>query len=129
MRPAPRLPGSWTTYPPDSAGYGPRLSAGPALVRCRGAGVAADATRRAAARIADSCPPAQGCSYPRSWDPRPHPSSDRAGASRRRVPTLRTRCPRPTCPGDAGSVRDIDDELRPCANESPGSRQPIPPSA
>jgi len=40
------------------------------------------------------------------------PTPDRAGASRRRIPALRTRCSRPMCPDDAGSVRDID-ELRP----------------
>jgi hypothetical protein len=41
---------------------------------------------------------------------RAHPRSSRA--SRRRVPALRTQCPRPMCPGDAGGARDID-EVRP----------------
>jgi len=36
-----------------------------------GAGVTADVTRRAAARIADICTPARGCRYPRWCDRRP----------------------------------------------------------
>jgi len=76
--------------PPGIRGLRSTIIRGPDPARCREAGVVADATRQAAARIADSCTPRAAVQLSAIMRPPAAPTPRSSRASRRRVPALRT---------------------------------------